>query len=90
LIGAGRERKSTWIDLVCNDSHGFEEYYEKAEELIKQVGARPHLGKFCQLLHKEDLAKLHQEHFSRFLELAREHDPRQKFANEFTRRIFWN
>jgi FAD/FMN-containing dehydrogenase len=90
LIGAGRERKSTWIDLVLNDSHGFEKYYAAAEDLIKQVGARPHLGKFCQLLHKEDLVKLHQEHFARFLELAREHDPQQKFANEFTRRIFWN
>jgi FAD/FMN-containing dehydrogenase len=90
LIGAGRERKSTWIDLVLNDSHGFEKYYAAAEDLIKQVGARPHLGKFCQLLHKEDLAKLHQEHFARFLELARQYDPQQKFANEFTRRIFWN
>ena len=24
LIGAGRDRRSTWIDLVCNDSCGFE------------------------------------------------------------------
>ena len=90
LIGAGRERKSTWIDLVLNDSHGFEKYYAAAEELIKEVGARPHLGKFCQRLHKEDLAQLHREHFARFLEVAREHDPQQKFANEFTSRIFWN
>ena len=90
LIGAGRARKSTWIDLVLNDSHGFEKYYAEAEELIKQVGARPHLGKFCQRLRKEDLAKVHQEHFARFLEVAREHDPQQKFANEFTRRIFWD
>jgi hypothetical protein len=22
LIGAGRERRSTWIDIVCNDSTG--------------------------------------------------------------------
>ena len=90
LIGAGSERKCTWIDLVINDSHGFEDYYAKAEELIKQLGARPHLGKFCRLHRKEDLAKIHGENFARFLELARKYDPDQKFTNEFTRRIFWN
>jgi hypothetical protein len=30
LIGAGRERHSTWIDSVCNDSDGFEAYYAAA------------------------------------------------------------
>jgi FAD/FMN-containing dehydrogenase len=90
LLGAGRERKSTWIDLVLNDSHGFEKYYAAAEELIKEVGARPHLGKFCQTLHKGDLRKLHKEHFDRFIQLAERHDPGKKFVNEFTRRIFWD
>jgi FAD/FMN-containing dehydrogenase len=89
LIGAGRERKSTWIDLVCNDSHGFEEYYAAAEDLIKQVGARPHLGKYCQTLHKEDLANAHGNNFVSFLQIAQERDPEQKFVNQFTRRIFW-
>jgi hypothetical protein len=88
LIGAGRERHSTWINLVCNDSNGFEEYYAAAEELMKQIGARPHLGKFCRSFRKTDLAKLHQNNFARFLELMKEHDPENKFANEFTRRIF--
>ena len=67
LLGAGRERLSTWIDLVCNDSDGFETYYAKAEELIKKInadagesvketGVRPHLGKFCKSLDSEDEA----------------------------------
>ena len=90
LIGAGRERRSTWIDLVLDDSHGFEKFYAAAEELIKQVGARPHLGKFCQTLHKDDLKKVHGDNFVRFLEVAQEHDPERKFVNEFTRRIFWD
>lgn len=90
LIGAGRERRSTWIDLVLDDSHGFEKFYAAAEDLIKQVGARPHLGKFCQTLHKDDLEKVHGEHFVRFLEVAQEHDPEKKFVNEFTQRIFWD
>ena len=88
LIGAGRERRSTWIDLVCNDSDGFEEYYAAAEELVREIGARLHLGKFCESFDKEDLSKLHGERFARFLDLAEEHDPERKFTNGFTRRLF--
>lgn len=88
LLGAGRERHSTWINLVCNDSNGFEEYYAAAEDLMKEIGARPHLGKFCQSFRKADLAKLHEANFTKFLELMQQHDPENKFANEFTRRIF--
>ena len=88
LIGAGRERRSTWIDLVCDDSPGFEKYYAAAEELMKEIGARPHLGKYCEGFGEEDLAKLHGDRFERFLELVEEHDPERKFANDFTRRVF--
>ena len=88
LIGAGRERRSAWIDLVCNDSGGFEEYYAQAEELARKMGARPHLGKFCECFGEEDLARLHGDRFVRFLELVERHDPDRKFANGFTRRLF--
>jgi L-gulono-1,4-lactone dehydrogenase len=88
LIGAGRERRSTWIDLVCDDSHGFEKYYAAAEELIKEIGARPHLGKYCESFGKDDLARLHGDRFTRFLSLLEEHDPDHKFANDLTRRLF--
>ncbi len=88
LIGAGRERRSTWIDLVCNDSVDFESYYAAAEELIKSIGARPHLGKYCEIIGSRDLEKLHGEHFDRFRQLVQRHDPDGKFANDFTRRLF--
>jgi len=88
LIGAGRMRRSTWIDLICNDSHGFEKYYAAAEEVIKEIGARPHLGKYCQSLDKNHLSNVYQQNFERFLELMREHDPQNKFANAFTQRMF--
>lgn len=88
LIGAGRERRSTWIDLVCNDSDGFENYYAAAEELIKNIGARPHLGKYCENIDSQDLERLHGEHFARFRQLVAQHDPAGKFANGFTRRLF--
>ena len=88
LIGAGRDRRSTWIDLVCNDSDGFEKYYAAAEALIKQNGARPHLGKFCKSIDRNDLERMHQEHFATFQQLVKTHDPEGKFANGFTRRLF--
>ena len=88
LIGAGRDRRCTWIDLVCNDSVGFEEYYAAAEDLVKEIGARPHLGKFCESLTEADLQRLHQDNFTKFVRLVKEHDPDGKFANEFTRRLF--
>lgn len=88
LIGAGREHRSTWINLVCNDSHDFEEYYAAAEELMKSLGARPHLGKYCQSFYKADLAKAHPSTFTKFLDLMKQHDPDDKFANVLTRRTF--
>jgi hypothetical protein len=88
LIGAGRGRRSTWIDLVCNDSQGFENYYVKAEELMKEIGARPHLGKDCESFNKADLVRVHGDNIRRFLELVDEHDPDGTFSNGFTRRLF--
>ncbi len=88
LIGAGRERRSAWIDLLCDGSPGVHAYFEAAEKLTKEIGARPHLGKYCKGYRKGDLMELHQEHFTKFLELMSEHDVDDKFANEFTRRLF--
>lgn len=88
LIGAGRERRCAWIDLVCDDSPGFERYYAAAEELVRAIRARPHLGKYCESFGKEDLRRLHGDNFTRFLELVEEHDPEGKFTNGFTRRLF--
>ncbi len=87
LIGAGRERRCTWIDLVLNDSHGFERYYDAAEQLMKEVGARPHLGKFCKSFTVTDMQQLHGANFAKFQSVADIHDPERKFSNDFTRRV---
>lgn len=89
MIGPGRGRRSTWLDLLCDDSHGFEKYYAAAEVLMREVDARPHPGKYNQSFGKADLMRSHQEHFVKFLDLATDHDPERKFANDFTRRLFW-
>jgi len=88
LIGAGREQRSIWIDLVIDDSHGFEEFYAAAEKLMKEVGARPHLGKYCTEHTKADMQKLHKDRFDKFLAIRKQQDPNWKFSNVFTRRLF--
>jgi hypothetical protein len=88
LIGAGRKRRSAWIDLVCNDSAGFEKYYAAAESLLKKNGARPHLGKYCESIDSSDLERLHSEHYVKFKQLVEQHDPEGKFSNDFTCRLF--
>lgn len=88
LIGPGRERRSMWLDLLADDSNGFEKYFAAAEVLMREVDARPHPGKFNESFNKADLMRLHQDHFVKFLDLVKQHDPEGKFANEFTRRMF--
>src|SRR5215213_4984359 len=83
LIGAGRERRSSWIDIVCNDSDGFEAYYAVAVQLIKELGGRPHLGKYCKGFDKEYLQKLHGEHFETFQHVMVQHDLAGTFSNAF-------
>jgi hypothetical protein len=55
---------------------------------MKEIGARPHLGKYCESFSKANMVKLHLDNFTKFLNLVREHDPDRKFANVFTRRLF--
>jgi hypothetical protein len=88
LIGPGRERRNAWLDLVCNDSIGFEKYYAAAEGVMKEIGARPHLGKYGQSIDSGYLARVHGQHFKRFRQLVAEHDPKGKFANAFTQQLF--
>ncbi len=88
LIGAGRDRRSTWIDLICNDSMGYERFLEAAEKLAQEIGARPHLGKYCRIMDRAYMAQVHGDHFALFRKLVRDHDPHGKFVNEFTQRLF--
>jgi FAD/FMN-containing dehydrogenase len=88
LIGPGVDRRCGWIDLVCNDSPGFEAYYEAAETLLKELGARPHLGKFVHNIDDRYMSQIYGQNFERFRELVFEHDPDGKFSNPFTRQLF--
>jgi hypothetical protein len=88
LTGAGGDRRSAWIDLICNDSRVYKKYYAEVEKLMKKVGARPYLGRYCNSFSKADVAKLNDDKFTKFLTLVEEHDPHAEFANKRTRRLF--
>ena len=88
LIGAGRGRHSTWIDLLCNDSTGYESYLDAAETLVQEIGGRPHLGKYCRSIDYRYLERIHGDYFARFRQMLQKHDPDGKFVNAFTQRLF--
>lgn len=88
LIGPGRERQTMWLDLLANDSNGFEDYFAASENLMREVDARPHPGKYNESFTKDDLLKIHGDKFLTFMDLVRKHDPERKFANDFTRRLY--
>jgi hypothetical protein len=90
LLGAGRDRRSVWIDLITNDTRGFETYYAAAESLLKDLGARPHLGKYVNAIDHTHLSAVHGDHFTRFQALRSLHDPDHKFHNSFTTQVLGN
>ena len=62
--------------------------YAAADIVIKDIKARPHLGKFGLNFTKPYMAELYGENFEKFLQLKDQYDPEKKFSNEFTRRLF--
>ena len=57
-------------------------------KFIKELGGRPHLGKYCKGFDAEYLQKLHGEYFETFQRLMVQHDPAGTFSNAFTERLF--
>jgi FAD/FMN-containing dehydrogenase len=73
---------------LCNDSTGHEAFFEVAEQLAKEIGGRPHLGKHCHSIDRSYLEQVHGDHFALFRRLVQEHDPDGKFVNSFTQKLF--
>ncbi|HEY5848689.1 MAG TPA: D-arabinono-1,4-lactone oxidase, partial [Microlunatus sp.] len=87
LIGPGKERRCTWIDLIVNDSDGFEQFYTAARQVITEIGGRPHLGKYTDGIDGTYLERLYGDDYRTFQALAAAHDPEAKLSNAFTRRM---
>jgi D-arabinono-1,4-lactone oxidase/FAD binding domain len=87
LIGPGRGRESTFIDLLMSPTTGYEKFYAAAEAIQRASGGRPHLGKYTGTFDSRDLARSHGKHFDRFVELVQRHDPNGKFQTAFSQRF---
>jgi FAD/FMN-containing dehydrogenase len=85
--GAGGPAQ-VYINLVCNQSGAYADFYAEAETYIRDLGGRPHLGKWCESWSSADLARMHGTDFVRFRRLRQQHDPHGRFRNDFTDRIF--
>jgi len=85
--GAGK-RRHVFVNLVCNQSGAYAEYYRAAEDYMREIGARPHLGKWCETWTHRELARVHGEAFDRFRVVRHRHDPEGRFRNPFTDRVF--
>lgn len=88
LIGAGVAQRSTWIHLATNQSPGFERYFAAAEVRMKEIEARPHLGKHLESFDHTDLDRVHGGRFATFRRLVQQHDPQGRFRTAFTERLF--
>ncbi len=88
LLSPGAEEASVYVNLVVVQSRGYERYYARVEHYLRSIGARPHLGKWCDGYSARDLRDLHGERFDTFQALHRRHDPAGRFTNSFTRRLF--
>ena len=89
MIGPGAgDRRYVFVNVVCNQSGAFAEYYRAVEDYMREIDARPHLGKWCETWAHQALARVHGEAFDRFRELRRRHDPDGRFGNAFTDRVF--
>ncbi|HEX2316645.1 MAG TPA: D-arabinono-1,4-lactone oxidase [Thermomonospora sp.] len=72
------------VHVYHRDRH--EEYFRGVEDLLTDVGGRPHWGK----LHTRDAAYLEKVYpkFGDFLALRDELDPERRFANRYTEQVF--
>ena len=85
LIGPGRGGPTIWIDVVCNETRGFEAFYREAVAVMRRYDSQPHLGKWADEFRPDDLARAHGERFARFLELRERFDPQRRFDNRSPR-----
>ncbi|MFT5685385.1 MAG: hypothetical protein ACI8RZ_006336 [Myxococcota bacterium] len=87
LLGPAHGGPSCFIELVINRSPGWERYFRAVEPLMREVGARPHIGKWVESFGPDEFAQLHGERYTRFLKLQATHEPDGRFVNDFTARI---
>ena len=89
LISPGNGREAAFINLICNSSGRYEEFYFEVEKYIKTIDARPHVGKYCSSFARTDFERLYGENFTKFKRQIDLHGPQGKVVNGFVQRLFW-
>lgn len=87
FLGAGVEGASAWLCLCCNQSGAVDAYFDAIEDWLRTADGRVHLGKWCETLDADDVARMHGDRFDRFQEVRRAADPEGRFVNPFTERV---
>ena len=87
LLGAGTAGESAWLCLCCNQSGAVGDYFTDVEDWARGTDARFHLGKWCETLTVDDVARMHGDRFERFQAVRAAADPRGVFTNPFVERL---
>lgn len=87
FLGPGVGRDTAWLCLCANQSGPVDDHFGDVEDWIRGTDARIHLGKWCERIDADDVAKMHGDRFHRFQEIRAEADPDGRFVNPFTRRV---
>ncbi|MEM7093094.1 MAG: D-arabinono-1,4-lactone oxidase [Actinomycetota bacterium] len=76
-----------WFTIACSQSGAVAEYFAAIEQYMREIGGKPHLGKWCETLTDADMRAMHGAAFEQFQQLRKLHDPNGRFANRFTERV---
>lgn len=87
LLGPGVGRRTAYIELATPLSQDTGPIYAEVEAIFDRYGGQPHLGKKTSFT-AEKMAATYGERFARHQAVRRAQDPRGKFLNDMTRRIF--
>lgn len=87
LLGPGVGRRTAYIELATPYSQDHERIYAVTEEILRDYGGQPHLGKKTNVTAR-DMLEIYGERFARFQAVRAAQDPNGKFLNPFCERVF--
>jgi len=87
LIGPGVGRRTAYIELATPLSQDHERIFAITEDILRDYGGQPHLGKKTNVT-AQDMLEIYGERFTRFQAIRTAQDPDGKFLNPFCERVF--
>jgi FAD/FMN-containing dehydrogenase len=87
LLGPGVGRRTAYIELATPLSQDHERIYALAEDILRDHGGQPHLGKKTNITAR-DMLEIYGDRFARFQAIRAAQDPDGKFLNPFCERVF--